>query len=59
MKTEVMKTLIDLGLTSKESRELFSDRTRDMRNLKVWRDRISEVIYIDEFYHLLFLKKKF
>lgn len=50
MKSEVMKTLIDLGLTSKESRELFSDRTRDMRNLKVWRDSISEVIYIDEFY---------
>ena len=50
MKSEVMKTLIDLGLTSNETRELFSDRTRDVRNIKVWRDSISEVIYIDDFY---------
>ena len=50
MTTSVFQTLEKLGLTSKESRTLFNDRTRDVDSLNVWRDSISGVIYIDDFY---------
>jgi len=46
----IFQTLEQLRLTSKQSRALFNDRTRDEENLKVWKDSISEVIYIDDFY---------
>ena len=46
----IFKTLQSLNLTSLETRELFNSRTRDVANLKVWRDRVSGVIYIDEYY---------
>jgi hypothetical protein len=46
----IFQTLEQLRLTSKQSRVLFNDRTRDEENLKVWKDSISEVIYIDDFY---------
>lgn len=39
-----------LGLSSKETRVLFNQRTRDKKNVKVWQDTISAVIYIDDFY---------
>ena len=50
MKTSIFQTLEKLGLTSKQSRVLFNERTRDEENLKVWRDSNSGVIYIDDFY---------
>ena len=39
-----------LSLTSAETRTLFNDRTRDVDGLKVWKDRASGVVYIDDFY---------
>ena len=50
MNTKIFETLENLGLTSKQSRVLFSERTRDVKNLKVWKDSVSGVIYIDDFY---------
>lgn len=50
MNTSIFQTLKKLGLTSKQRRVLFSDRTRDVENLKVWKDSINGVIYIDDFY---------
>ena len=50
MKTSIFQTLEKLGLTSKQSRVQFSSRTRDVENLKVWRDSKSGIIYIDDFY---------
>lgn len=50
MTTSIFQTLEKLGLTSKQSRVQFNDRTRDVENLKVWRDSNSGVIYIDDFY---------
>ena len=47
--TTIFKTLEQLGLTSKQSRVLYNDRTRDVENLKVWKDLDSGIIYIDEF----------
>ena len=46
----LFETLQSLNLTSLETRELFNSRTRDVANLNVWRDRVSEVIYIEEYY---------
>jgi len=46
----IFQTLEKLGLTSKQSRVLYSNRTRDKENLKVWKDSKSGVIYIDDFY---------
>jgi len=48
--TGIFQTLEKLGLTSKQSRVLYNERTRDMENLKVWRDSNSGVVYIDDFY---------
>ena len=47
---KIFDTLYDLQLTGKETRELFSSKTRDNENIKVWCDKLSGVIYIDEFY---------
>ena len=38
------------GLASKKSQEIFSKKTRDNDNLKVYRDKESGVIYIDNFF---------
>ena len=46
----LFETLQSLNLTSLETRELFNSRTRDVANLNVWRDRVSGVIYIEEYY---------
>lgn len=46
----IFKTLNSLGLTSLETRMLFNERTRDVEGLKVWKDKNSGVIYIDDFY---------
>ncbi len=50
MTTLIFQTLEKLGLTSKKSRTLFSNKTRDVDNLNVWKDSISGVIYIEDFY---------
>ena len=39
-----------LGLVSNTSVEKFSERTRDCKDLPVWRDSISGVIFISDFY---------
>lgn len=46
----IFKTLERLGLASLESRELYSDKTRDRERLPVYKDSSSGVIYIDGFY---------
>ena len=46
----IFNTLEKLGLTSVSTRELFSLGTRDNPKLKVWKDSISGVIYISDFY---------
>ena len=50
MKTNIFETLEKLHLTSLDTRTLFNQRTRDVDDLKVWRDDVSGVIYIDGFY---------
>jgi len=50
MTTKIFQTLEKLGLASEHTRVLFSNRTRDNENLKVWRDSSSGVIYIDDYY---------
>lgn len=44
----IFETLSQIGVASVENRELFSEGTRDLKDLNVYRDRISGVIYIDE-----------
>ena len=50
MKDEIFKILEELGLTSYKSAVLFSKSTRDVEKLNVWKDRISDVIYIKNHY---------
>ncbi len=50
MPSSIFETLKRLNLTSKESRILFNERTRDIDGLKVWRDTASGVIYIEDYY---------
>lgn len=50
MKLSIFQTLEKLGLASKENQILFNKKTRDVNDLKVWKDKVSGVIYIDEFY---------
>ena len=50
MKSSILKTLENLKLTSNKTRKLFSSRTRDVDNLKVWKDEVSGSILIDEYY---------
>ena len=45
----VFDTLETIGMTSEESREVFSKKTRDFENLVVYRDKVSGVIYIDDY----------
>ena len=50
MKTSIFETLKSLQLTSETTRTIFNNRTRDVDNLTVWKDDVSGVIYIDDFY---------
>ncbi len=43
----VVDTLSRLGLISSETTELFATGTRDVGDLKVFRDRVSRVIYLE------------
>ena len=49
-KTSIFKTLELLQLTSTQSRSVFNKKTWDVEDLVVWRDDVSGVIYIDDFY---------
>lgn len=49
-RTSIYETLVDLGLTSKETRFIYNNRTRDNSELPVWKDAISSVIFIDDYY---------
>jgi 2-polyprenyl-3-methyl-5-hydroxy-6-metoxy-1,4-benzoquinol methylase len=46
----MLETLKSLNLTSLQTRVVYNSRTRDVQNLTVWRDEVSGVIYLDEFY---------
>ena len=48
--SSIFLTLEKLGLTSKKSRFLFNNRTRDLSKVNVWRDKLSGVIYIENHY---------
>ena len=50
MANSIFKTLEKLNLTSTKTRKLFSNKTRDIENIDVWKDEVSGVIYIDNFY---------
>ena len=50
MTKTIFGTLEKLELTSLTTRALFNKRTRDTSELNVWRDTVSGVIYIDDFY---------
>ena len=50
MSASIFQTLEKLGLTSKQTRVLFNERTRDVPNLKVWKDLDSGIMYIDDYY---------
>ena len=50
MSSQVFDTLSQLNLTSIETRKLFNNGTRDVDDLKVWKDEVSGIIYIDDFY---------
>ena len=50
MSNSIFQTLKKLGLTSDQTRVLYNKRTRDVEDLKVWKDSLSGVIFIDEFY---------
>ena len=50
MKNSIYNTLECLQLTSKKTRKIFNTGTRDVNDLVVWKDGISGVIYIDDFY---------
>ena len=47
---KIFETLESLDLTSEQTVEIFSQSTRDVKNLKVLKDKISGVIYIDDYF---------
>ena len=50
MRASIFKILESLDLTSEKTRTLFNSKTRDVDDLKVWKDSISGVTYIDGSY---------
>ena len=47
---KIYKLLESLNLTSEQTIETFSESTRDVKNLKVIKDKTSGVIYIDDYF---------
>ena len=47
---KIFNILESLNLASEDTSEIFSQSTRDIKNLKVFKDRSSDVIYIDDFF---------
>ena len=50
MINNIFKDLIDLKLTSTSTHKVFSENTRDKAGLKVYRDEISGVIFIKDYF---------
>jgi cyclopropane fatty-acyl-phospholipid synthase-like methyltransferase len=48
--SKIFNLLESLGMTTNKTSELFANSTRDMDNLKVYKDSVSDVIYIDNFF---------
>jgi len=46
----VFDTLQRLGLASVETQSIFAPQTRDKEGLTVYRDTVSGVVYIDDYY---------
>lgn len=49
-KTKIRESLQRLGAIKSQNVEVFSNNTRDNKNLTVYRDKVSKVIFIDEYY---------
>lgn len=49
-KSAIRETLNRIGAISDERVELLSGKTRDVKNLNVFRDAVSDVIFIDDYY---------
>lgn len=50
IQSKISDTLLRIGAIKKENLEIFSNKTRDNNCLTVFKDRMSKVIYIDDFY---------
>jgi SAM-dependent methyltransferase len=50
MNNQIFQTLEKLGLSSEKTREIYNNKTRDANDINVWKDSLSGVIYIDDFY---------
>ncbi|WP_120495688.1 bifunctional 2-polyprenyl-6-hydroxyphenol methylase/3-demethylubiquinol 3-O-methyltransferase UbiG [Kiloniella sp. EL199] len=48
--SNIKKTLQSLNLVQDETCEVYADCTRDVPNLKVYKDRMSGIIFIEDFY---------
>ncbi len=46
----VKELLLELGLANEKTIEIFSENTRDVPGLKVFRDTVSGVIFVDDYY---------
>ena len=47
---KIFNLLESLELTSKNTAEIFSESTRDVENLRVFKDSVSDIIFIDDFF---------
>ncbi len=50
MSSSIFETLKLLGLSSEDTREFYSDKTRDISPLNVYKDKTSGVVFIDDYY---------
>lgn len=48
---KISKILLQINAIKKENIEILSSKTRDNKRLIVYRDKITKVIYIDDFYY--------
>ena len=48
--TKIFKLLESMNLTSNETKKVLSNSTRDIKQLKVYKDSSSDLIYIDDFF---------
>ncbi|MDC0319378.1 class I SAM-dependent methyltransferase [Verrucomicrobia bacterium] len=48
--TNIFETLRSLGLTSESTKVIYSEETRDVSPLRVFKDSVSGVIFIDSYY---------
>lgn len=50
MENKIFETLKMLNLTSAETRQLYSKGTRDNKDIEVWKDSLSGVLFIDGYF---------